>query len=78
MVAIVLNQPYLDRVGRLVGEIYAAQLNEKDVYEHLNVSKTTWNNVKKGIAGQNTINSVLNDAEQYVGGVLHERRKQTI
>lgn len=78
MVAITINQSYLDRIGRLIGDIYAAQLNEKDVYEHLSVSKTTWNNVKKGIAGQNTINSVLNSAEQYVGGVLHERRKQTI
>lgn len=33
-------------------------------------------NVKSGIAGQNTINRVLNDSEMYVAGVLNERRKQ--
>ncbi|XZO07543.1 hypothetical protein ABU186_08375 [Weissella paramesenteroides] len=29
MVAITINQSYLDRVGRLIGEIYAAQMTEK-------------------------------------------------
>lgn len=76
MVAITINQSYLDRVGRLIGEIYAAQMTEKEVYEHVDVSKTTWMNVKSGIAGQNTINRVLNDSEMYVAGVLNERRKQ--
>ena len=76
MVAITINQSYLDRVGRLIGEIYAAQMTEKEVYEHVGVSKTTWMNVKSGIAGQNTINRVLNSSEMYVAGVLNERRKQ--
>lgn len=76
MVAITINQSYLDRVGRLIGEVYAAQMTEKEVYEHLGVSKTTWVNVKKGVAGSTTINNVLNGAEQFVGGVLRERRKQ--
>ena len=44
MVAITINQSYLDRVGRLIGEIYAAQMTEKEVYEHVGVSKTTWMN----------------------------------
>ncbi|MCT2911063.1 hypothetical protein [Weissella confusa] len=76
MVAVTINQSYLDRVGRLVGEIYAAQMTEKEVYEYVGVSKTTWMNVKTGFAGQKTIDRVLNDAEMYVAGVLNERRKQ--
>jgi hypothetical protein len=75
MVAVTINQSYLDRVGHLIGEIYAAQMTEKDVYEHIGISKTTWMNVKTGFAGQNTINKVLNNAEMYVSGVLNERRK---
>ncbi|WP_259714258.1 hypothetical protein [Weissella confusa] len=42
----------------------------------MGVSKTTWMNVKSGLAGQNTIDRVLNGAETYVAGVLSERRKQ--
>lgn len=76
MVAITINQSYLDRVGRLIGEIHAAQMKEKEVYEYMGVSKTTWMNVKSGLAGQNTIDRVLNGAETYVAGVLSERRKQ--
>lgn len=76
MVAITINQSYLDRVGRLIGDIYAAQMKEKEVYEYMGVSKTTWMNVKSGLAGQNTIDRVLNGAETYVAGILSERRKQ--
>lgn len=39
MVAITINQSYLDRVGRLIGEIYAAQMTEKEVYEHVGFLK---------------------------------------
>lgn len=78
MVAVTVNQSYLDRIGKLVGDIYAAQLTEKQVYEYLNISKSTWISVKKGIASQNTINRVVNDAERYVDGILNERRKDAI
>lgn len=78
MVAVTINQSYLDRVGRLIGNIYAAQMSEKQVYEYLGISKTTWIAVKKGQAGESTINRVVNDAEHYVDGILNERRKVTI
>ncbi|MDR3241768.1 MAG: hypothetical protein LBT37_06315 [Lactobacillaceae bacterium] len=76
MPAITINQSYLDRVGRLIGEIYSAQLIQQDVYTSINVSKATWENVKKGFAPETTRNNVLEAAEHFVSGVLNERRKQ--
>ena len=76
MAVITIKQSYLDRVGRLIGEIHAAQMIEQDVYEYLGVSKTTWLNVKGGKAGQATIDRVLTGAETYLAGILFERRKQ--
>lgn len=75
MTAITINQPYLDRVGHLIGNIHAAQLKEQDVYRYIGVSKSTWNNVKNGIASETTNETVLNNAEKYVEGILFERRK---
>lgn len=75
MTAITINQAYLDRVGRLVGNIHAAQLKEQSVYEYIGVSKSTWANVKNGKASSSTNEIVLNNAERYVEGILFERRK---
>lgn len=75
MTAITINQSYLDRVGYLIGNIHAAQLKERDVYEYLGVSKSTWRNVKNGTTSDATNETVLNNAEKYVEGILFERRK---
>lgn len=75
MTAITINQTYLDRVGRLIGNIHAAQLKEHDVYEYLVISRSTWANVKNGKASDETSENVLSNAERYVEGILFERRK---
>lgn len=67
-------QSHLDRVGRIVGKIYSAGFEEKDVFPRY-TSRTTWQTIKKGTAAQSTIDSVLGQAEEYLDGVLEERRK---
>ncbi|GAK30698.1 hypothetical protein WOSG25_041390 [Weissella oryzae SG25] len=75
MVAVTIDRDYLARVGRLVGKIFEtkniAGVNETAVINYLGISKTTWNNVKKGTAGTTTAERVLNDAEKYVDGILN-------
>lgn len=67
-------QAHLDRVGRIVGKVFSAGLDEKDVFPKF-TSKTTWQTIKRGLAPDRTTDDVLLKVETYLDGILEERRK---
>ncbi len=70
MQAVTVNPIWRRRIGRLIGNIYSAGLDEKDVYTHLGISRSTWSSYKSGLGSEKNREQVIEYAEKFVDSIL--------